>query len=133
MAKQTKEQQAAADGANLVIDHLAHTGTGKEKLDIAREVLSDLGNASSKEDGANLVVAHLRRRGVTEATVNKAQAFIDGGMKQPPPDAASVFVPGSTTPGTVTQASANAPKVIPQAQAALTPTNNPPQPGDGRK
>lgn len=98
-----KAQKAARLGADKLISELENTGTGKDKLDVAREVLNDLGDASSEEDGAEAVLTHLRRRNVADGTIEKAEAFIDRGMM--PSDAnrgvEPPFNPRFTAPGSV--------------------------------
>lgn len=95
---------AAKRGAQKVIDHLARTGTGKGKLDIAGEVLADLGNAETELAGAELVVAHLRRsgsRGIGAGTIEKAEAYISAGLPDHVPANEPVFDPRATAPGAV--------------------------------
>lgn len=105
MAKQSP--RAREDGpseAEKLIDLLGQSGTGKDKLDVARQVLKDEeeGEAPTAED----VVTHLKRNNTDDklaATIAKAEAFIKDGLKpqvvvEPP------FVPNATAPGTVPQA-----------------------------
>lgn len=97
----------AEKGANKLIDLLGASGTGLEKLDIAREVLRDPDSlGSSEDDGAQTVVDHLKRRnegGRYDATIAKAEQFRNdlddkaGVTRKTEP----AFDPRATAPGTV--------------------------------
>lgn len=103
MSKETnpKGQKAATDGANKLIDHLGRTGTGRDKLTVANEVLADLGDASTEQAGAEAVVTHLKRRGVTDGTIQKAEDFIKRGLPDAEVIPAPSFDPALTSPGSV--------------------------------